>query len=179
MNHKILIAASVCLSLFAAAQSQTDKQKPKPAPASTVSPRDASSGQSSGRVEHLEQKGVIHRDLATRDAASSQALGNKSAQDHWDQTAVSTTTPAVVKPVSSSSDTKAQPRVAVGDVNGDGVADAAASKNSAHATEAATSSAAGASPAQAPRDAATGQASGKRMHKPVVITKESDKSPNH
>jgi hypothetical protein len=110
MNKQILIAASVGLSLFAAAQSQTDKQKPKPAPTTTISPRDASSGQSSGRMEHLEQKGVVHRDLAARDLATGHATGKKTAQDDWhEQNAASSSTPVSVKPASSTSDTNAQP----------------------------------------------------------------------
>ena len=59
-------------------------------------------------------------------------------------------------------------RVAAGDLNGDGLADEAYLKivcadgvlKQAHYT------------VKSPRDAASGQASGKRMHKPVTITKE-------
>jgi hypothetical protein len=175
MNNKILIAASVGLSLFASAQSQTDTQKPKSSTSQTQSPREAASGQASGRSE---QKNVIHRDLSARDVATGQASGNKTAHDDWSQkSAVSTGSPAGVKPVSSSSDTKGSSRVAVVDVNGDGVADVAASKNSAHATEAVTA-ADSPSKVQAQRDVATGQTSGKRQHQPVTITKTSDKSPN-
>ena len=112
MNTKILIAALAGLSVVAAAQSQSDKQK----------------DQASGR---LEEKNVVHRDVAARDVASGHATGKKTAQDDWQQTGA--------KPVSSSSDTKPS-HVAVGDVNGDGRADVAvSSKNSAHATEAAAS----------------------------------------
>jgi hypothetical protein len=160
MNNKILIAASVCLSVFAAAQSQTDQPKPSTAQGSA----------------NLEQKNVVHRDLAARDMATGHASGKKSASDDWtQQNAVSTTHAPTVKPVSSNSGTKAQTRVATGDVNGDGVADKAA-KNSAHATESIT--VATPSKTQSPRDVATGQMSGKRQHQPVVVTKESDKSSN-
>src|ERR1700724_3018246 len=118
MNNKILIAASIGLSLFAAAQSQTDKQKPKPSTTQTQSPRDLASGQSSGRSvdQQTRNSPVIHRDVAPRDIATGQASGKKTAQDDWHQ----------------------QSRVAKGDVNGDGTADVAASKSSAHATESAT-----------------------------------------
>lgn len=170
MNKQILIAASVGLSLFAAAQSQTDKQKPKPAPTTTISPRDLPSGQSSGRTEHLHQEGVIHRDLAARDLATGQASGKKSAQDAWQQQNAAAPS---VKPASSTSETNAQPRVAKGDVNGDG---AAASKNSGHASE--TLDATGSSTAQGQRDVAKGQMSGKRQHQPVSVTKTNDKTPN-
>jgi len=173
MNKQILIAASIGLSLFAAAQSQTDKQKPKPAPTTTVSPRDPSSGQSSGRTEHLHQEGVIHRDLAARDLATGHASGKKSSQDDWQQQkAASASSPAGVKPVSANSDASAQPRVAKGDVNGDG----SASKNSGHANE--TLNASDSSSAQSQRDMATGQMSGKRQHQPVAPIKTNNKVPN-
>jgi len=164
MNTKILIAALAGLSVVAAAQSQTDKQKAKPSTTDTQSPRDAASGQASGR---LEQKNVVHRDLAARDVASGHATGKKTAQDDWQQSGL--------KPVSSSSNTKPS-HVAVGDVNGDGRADLTVSKNSAHATEAAASTASGSSKAQAPRDVASGQTSGKRQHQPVTIMKTTDKT---
>ena len=166
MNNKILIAASIGLSLFAAAQSQTDKQKPKPSTTETQSPRDLASGQASGRSMDQKTKdgGIVHRDVAARDIATGQASGKKTAQDDWHQQ-------SAAKPVSSTSETKATSRVAVGDVNGDGAADVAASKNSAHASESLSTN--GTSPAkvQAPRDAATGQASGKRQHQPMTIIK--------
>lgn len=148
MNAKILIAALASLSVVAAAQSQSDNQK------------DQASG-------HLEQKNVVHRDLAAREVASGHATGKKTAQDDWQQTGA--------KPVSSSSDTKPS-HVAVGDVNGDGRADVAvSSKNSAHATEA-TASTSSSSNVQAPRDVAGGQASGKRQHQPITMTKEVDRA---
>jgi hypothetical protein len=163
MNNKILIAASVSLSLFAAAQSQTDKQKPKPSTTQTQSPRDLASGQASGRSVDQQTKNspVIHRDVAPRDIATGHSSGKKTAQDDWHQQ-------SAAKPVS---ETKAPSRVAVGDVNGDGAADVAASKNSAHASESLSTN--GTSPAkvQAPRDAATGQASGKRQHQPLTVIK--------
>ena len=162
MKNKILIAASVGLSLFATAQSQTDKQKPKPAPTQTQSRRDLASGQASGRRTGQQGKdgGVVHRDLAARDVATGQASGKKTAQDDWQQQ-------SAAKPAS---DTKAPSSVAVGDVNGDGTADVAASKNSAHATEALTTTASP-SKVQAPHDVATGHASGKRQHQPFTISK--------
>jgi len=173
MNNKILIAASVGLSLFAAAQSQTDKQKPKPSTTQTQSPRDLASGQASGRSadQRAKDSGVVHRDLAARDVATGQASGKKTAHDDWHQQ-------NAVKPVSSNSGTKASSRVAVGDVNGDGVADVTASKNSAHATEAAASTTTSPSNVQGSREAATGKATGKRQHQPVAVTKTIDKSPN-
>ncbi|HTZ73545.1 MAG TPA: type VI secretion system tube protein Hcp [Candidatus Aquilonibacter sp.] len=58
------------------------------------------------------------------------------------------------------------------DLNGDAVADR---ESSAPAVSELTASAA-ASKASAPRDAATGISSGRRMHQPLVITKEIDKA---
>jgi type VI protein secretion system component Hcp len=198
MNAKILIAALAGLSLVAAAQSPTDKQKAK---ASTTQP-------------------------ASKDASKYQRLGNKTAQDDWQQTAAkpasgSDTKPTHVAigdvngdgrmdvaasnnsaPAGSSKDQatrdaasgqatgkrqhqpititkevdKASARVATGDVNGDGVPDVAASRNSAHATESATSTASGSSNVQGSRDAASGQMAGKRQHQPMTVKKEVDKT---
>ncbi len=83
-----------------------------------------------------------------------QAPGNKTGMDDWTQ--------KVAKPASSNTGTKPS-QVAVGDVNGDGVPDAVATK-------------AGSSKDQASHDAATGQASGKRQHEPITIVKETDKA---
>jgi hypothetical protein len=98
------------------------------------------------------------KDQAPRDTASGQTSGRRQHQ-----------TIRVIKEVDAAS-----PHVATGDVNGDGAPDAAASKNSAHATEALAT---GSSTGQAPRDAAKGQTTGKRQHQPVTITKEADKAP--
>lgn len=165
MNTRILLAALAGLSVVAAAQSQTNQQKPKSSTTPTQISRDAASGQASGR---LEQKNIVHRDLATRNVATGQAMGNKTAQDDWTQ--------RVAKPGSSSSDTKPS-HVAVGDVNGDGRADVAlSSKGSAHATEAVASTTSVSSKDQSSRDAASGQLTGRRQHQPITITKEVDKA---
>jgi len=164
MNHKILIAVLSGLSLFAVAQSQTDKQKPRPSTSQTQSAPDAASNQA---ASHLEQKNVVHKDLAARNAAQGQPSGNKTGMDDWTQ--------GVAKPASSGSGTKPS-HVSAGDVNGDGMPDAVARKNSGDATGAAASAAVDSSKDQAPRDAASGQASGKRMHQPVTIMKETDKA---
>jgi hypothetical protein len=99
--------------------------------------------------------------------APTQVSRSKSGMDDWTQSAA--------KPAAPSSDAKPS-HVAVGDVNGDGVADAVATKNSGHATEAAASATTGSSKAPAPVDAASGQTSGKRQHEPITITKETDKA---
>ena len=81
MNNKILIAASVGLSLFAAAQSKTDQQKPKPTTTQTQRPKPSDHVSARSTDQKAEGGGVIHRDLAARDVATSQASGNKSAHD--------------------------------------------------------------------------------------------------
>jgi hypothetical protein len=164
MNNKFLIAGLACLSLFAAAQSQQDQTKKTEASTTKVqSPRDHTSGQSSGRT------GIVHRDLAVRESPTRQSTGKTTAQDDWhQQNAASTGNSGSVKTVSAgdlNGDGKAD-RVAKGDVNGDGAADAAAPKNSGHATERQTAT---------PREASSGMATGKRMHKPLTITKETDR----
>ena len=76
--------------------------------------------------------------------------------------------------------------VAVGDLNGDGTADressapsvseATVSKSSPKANIGSQSSGAGAGKVSTAREASSGMATGKRMHKPFVITKEMDKA---
>jgi hypothetical protein len=118
MNHKILIAAIVGLSLASAAQTQPGKQK----------------------------TGTSTTPTQSKHVAKGYVSGGKMAQDDWHQTAKS----------APSSDTKPT-HVVAGDVNGDGRADVMAKD-------------------KAPRDAATRQATGKRMYKPITITKEVDKA---
>jgi hypothetical protein len=144
MKSKILISLSVSLSLFASAQSQTDKQKSKPA---TI------------QVE-------------SRDTASGQASGQKTAHDDWQQPSIATTNSATTKPVSANAAVKTH--VAAGDVNGDGAADSTANKNSAHATESLTGSSTS-SKQQPAQDLASGHPTGKRQHQPVSVGKTSDK----
>jgi Type VI secretion system effector, Hcp len=146
MNSKILVLGFACLSLVAVGQSN-EKQKAA-ASAPVKAPRDAASGQASGKAAS-EQKGVVHRDLAARDAQTGKATGKTTAQDDWHQQ-----------------------RVAIGDVNGDGKADVTAN-GSAHASGNAVINTSH-SNIKSPRDIATGQASGKRQHQPITIRKEVD-----
>jgi len=150
--NKILLVGLVCLSMGAfaqsnAQQSQTGNEK------SVAAPRDAASGQASGKRMHKPM--LVHRDLAARDQATGQASGKTAT--------------------SSSNSAGSTTQVATGDVDGDGKADVTTVKNSGHATEkdAVLHSS---SSVQSPRDAATGQASGKRQHKPITVTKEVDKA---
>src|SRR5260370_33189350 len=85
LNNKILIAASVGLSLFAAAQRQTDTQKPKPSTTQTQSPRDLASAQPSGRSadQRAKDSAGVHRELAAREVATRHASGKNTT--HHDQ----------------------------------------------------------------------------------------------
>lgn len=161
MHNKFLVIGLTALSLAAAAQSQSNDKKNKPSnPSQVQSPRDLATGQASGR---LEKKGIVHRDLAARDAATGQASGKKTAQDDGQQKVASTDNSATTQ------------RVATADVNGDGVADQAASKNSAHATENLNATTNTGSSVQTARETSSGMASGRRQHQPVKISKEADK----
>jgi hypothetical protein len=155
MNNKILVVGFACLSLFAAAQSSPDGSKQKSSDSTPVaSPRDAASGQASGKRMHkpLTIQKVADEDVAARGVAPDKAVGKKMAADNWQ---------APVARSSQPQNAQAGVRVAKGDVNGDGKADVAATPNSASTVK--------------PRDASTGQASGKRMHSDITITKQADK----
>jgi hypothetical protein len=116
-------------------------------------PRDMATGQASGKRQY--QPVVIRKvsddGAAGREQQSPKASG-KTAQDDWQA-------PAAAK-TSAPANSNGQTRVATGDVNGDGKADAAI--NTSHSNIKNT------------KDAASGQASGKRMHGDVVVTKTTD-----
>jgi hypothetical protein len=120
-------------------------------------PRDLATGQASGKRQYapvIIRKVSDDEGMAAREQQSPKATG-KTAQDDW-------TTPAAAKtnaPAGSSS----QPRVATGDVNGDGKADAAI--NNSHSN------------IKNSKDAATGQTTGKRQHGDIAITKEAGPAP--
>ena len=67
-----------------------------------------------------------------------------------------------------------QPRVATGDVNGDGRADVTATTPTTNNGQNSNAINNSHSNIKQPRDLATGQASGKRQHEPVTIRKEVD-----
>ncbi|MBZ5682589.1 MAG: hypothetical protein LAO24_21055 [Acidobacteriia bacterium] len=155
MTSKILIVGFACLSAVALAQSDGSQQKtasPSQAPSAkeVTSPRDAASGQASGKRMHKPLP-VTQEDATAREASTGKATGR---------------TAAVGKP--------ALARVAAGDVNGDGKADVAA-KNSGHASEQMTSASSTNSDVRSPRDVATGQASGKRTQPPASKEPEAKK----
>lgn len=188
MTKKVLIAALAGLSLLAVAQTQSNDNK------NTAKPATDGSVQASGQTTaHLPTKGVIHRDLAAREASSGMATGKTAVADtdgdgHSDRAVkpsydVKSSTKGRVaagdvngdgtadRTAGSGYNVKNQTgaRVAAGDVNGDGHADVAASSNSGGSTKPATAS--GQAGVKSPRDLSSGMPTGKRQHQPMTITK--------
>jgi hypothetical protein len=100
--------------------------------------------QTNGQTNRESSAPSVSEVVVTKTSAS-----KTTAQDDWQ-------TPA--KTQTSNGSTNQQPRVATGDVNGDGKADAAI--NNSHSN------------IKNSKDVATGQASGKRQHEPVTFQKE-------
>jgi hypothetical protein len=168
MTNKILVVGFVCLSLAAVAQSNDDK---KQAPSSTevASPRDAASGQASGKRMHkpVTVTAEVGVDATSKDAAKP---AKKTAADDWQAQAKS--------PKSTSVPTVK--RVATGDVNGDGKADAAAAPSGQASGQPTGQNSAinnSHSNVKSPRDVATGQANGKRAQSPAAGTKDQNAPP--
>jgi hypothetical protein len=160
MNKILMAGALACLSAVAVAQSDQTKDK-APAQDQRATAREAASGQASGKRMHKPV--TVTAEDSAREVSTGKATGKTMAQDDWHTSSAKTADPKTGN---------TQVRVATGDVNGDGVADANA-KNSGHATETMTAAPASSNVTQ-PRDLATGQASGKRQHQPVTVSKESD-----
>jgi FG-GAP repeat len=121
-------------------------------------PRDLATGQASGKRQYapvIIRKVSDDEGMAAREQQSPKATG-KTAQDDWQTPAAKTSNGA---PASSGGQT----RVATGDVNGDGKADAAI--NNSHSN------------IKNSKDAATAQTTGKRQHSDITITKQSDAAP--
>jgi FG-GAP repeat protein len=119
-------------------------------------PRDLATGQASGKRQYAPvtiRKVSDDESMAAREQQSPKATG-KSAQDDWQTPAAKTAAPA---------NSNGQTRVATGDVNGDGKADAAI--NNSHSN------------IKNSKDAATGQTTAKRQHSDITITKHSDEAP--
>src|SRR6266496_2136112 len=137
MNKKILIAGFACLSMIAVAQSSGNKDQSASA-TKDVKPRDVATGQASGKRQYqpmIIRKVTEDDPNAAREAQSPKATGKTSAQDDWHATSKTSNTsvsPADVNQdgvaavrESPSLPSKGQTRVATGDVNRDGKADAA------------------------------------------------------
>jgi len=118
-----------------------------------TAPRDMATGQASGKRQYapvIIRKVSDDEGMAAREQQSPKATGKATAHDDWQAPAAKTSNGA---PAGSSGQT----RVAAGDVNGDGKADAAI--NNSHSN------------IKNSKDAATGQATGKRQHSDITITK--------
>ena len=149
MINKILVVGFACLSLAAVAQSDSNKKKDTEA-VTTASPRDAVSGQATGKRQHKPL--MVTAEEGANAATSSKPEGTsqpnkKSASDDWQAKSSATGTPAV-KPVST------------GDLDGDGKVSVKPAVSSSP------------SEVKSPRDLASGQASGKRaQQQPAPSTK--------
>lgn len=158
MSNKILIVGVLaCLSAVAVAQSDQSNEKAT-AQNQVATPRDAASGQASGKRMH---KPMTVTAEAGREASTGKATG-KTANDDWQTPVAKSSQPKT---------TQGQSRVAVGDVNGDGKADMAAPKNPGQATAQNAAASSTSSDVKSPRDISTGQMSGKRQHDSVTVTK--------
>ena len=123
-----------------------------------TTPRDLATGQASGKRQYnpVVIRKVSDDDSAAREQQSPKATGkalngNKSASDDWTATTAKS---------NGSTGSSGQTRVATGDVNGDGKADAAI--NTSHSN------------IKNSKDAATAQMTGKRQHSDITITKSTD-----
>jgi hypothetical protein len=183
MKTKILVAGLACLSMLAAAQ-QSEEKVEQPVSHEVKTPRDAASGQASGRkADHTAASDASAG--TARETGSGMPTGKTTATDDWQSQATTTSGDPHMKNVSTGdtngdqtmvresptrassglreSPTKAstgKTSVTAGDVDGDGRADKTAASDGV----------------KSPRDAATGQASGKRQHAPVKVTKEVESS---
>lgn len=150
MSNKILmVGALACLSAVAVAQADQSKEK-APTQEQVTAPRDAQSGQASGKRMHKPM--TVTAEVGAQAAEPSKPT-TKSAMDDWQAPAAKTSQPKI---------TENNKAVAAGDVNGDGKADVAAPSSS--------------SDVKSPRDMATGQSSGKRQHEPVVTPAKATES---
>jgi FG-GAP repeat protein len=187
MKSKILVVGFACLSLTAVAQSN-GSQNQASSPSQVKAPRDAASGQSSGKRMHKPL--VFKQDATAPEAATGKATGKTMAHDDWQaRTAKSSDTKgqnvsagdvnrdATADRSKTPPSSTGQTRVATGDVNGDGRADVAATKSSGHATEQNAVINNSHSNIKNARDVSTGQASGKRQHSNLTVVKDSDKAP--
>jgi hypothetical protein len=183
----------------AVAQS-TEEQDQASKSSQVQAPRDAASGQASGKRMHKPQN-TMQREAGTgkasgktmaqddsqgkaaasssepqsNDASSGDGNGQQPAGVRESPSKASTglrESPSKASPKLRESPSKPSQQVSAGDVDGDGVADEAAAKDAGQASEQPATINTSHSNIKAPRDAASGQATGKRQHKPVKIVKE-------
>lgn len=147
---KILIVGFACLSLLAVAQT-SGNSKTAARNTTATAPRDAASGQASGK------RGSTSRESSTPSVSEVTA---KAPTNNGRESSQPSVSEATAKAPSGK-----QGHVVAGDVNGDGMPDIAASKGSSNNAGQTIH-----------RDVATGQASGKRQHQPIQIKKEIDKA---
>jgi hypothetical protein len=136
-----------------------------------TAPRDLATGQASGKRQYqpiIIRKMTDDDPNAAREAPSPKATGKTTAEDDWHATTKTGNTSVSPADVnhdgaavreSPSLPSKGQTRVATGDINGDGKADAAI--NNSHSN------------IKNGRDLATGQASGKRQQQNTTDSKDS------
>ena len=142
MKSKILVVGFALLSVFAVAQSNDNKTDA--AKKSSDTKQGTAAPSSKAAVKMTPEK--VEAGSESLKTASEVSTGKATGK---------------VSKISAHDDWNAQ-RVAAGDVNGDGKADAATSSSS---------------DVKSPRDAATGQASGKRQHQPVSLDKQDEQKP--
>jgi hypothetical protein len=183
MKTKILVAALACLSMAAVAQQSSSEQKPSPKASQATSAREAASGKATGKT--TAQDDWHQQSAASSSDAQLKPVSSQSGQPASDDATMVRESPTKASsglresptkastglresPTKAStgslreSPTKQSVQVSVGDVNGDGSPDKAASSSS-HTTV-------------QPRDAASGMPTGKRQHNPISVTKEVDKA---
>jgi hypothetical protein len=163
MSNKILIVGALAvMSAVAVAQSDQSKDKAR-AQEQSVAPRDAASGQATGKRVHNPM--TVTKGGSARETDPGKATGKPMASDDWQTSAAKTTQPKIVENKS---------QVAVGEINGDGKADLAAPNKPGQATVQNTSGSSASSDVKSPRDVATGQSTGRRQHEPTTATKDSE-----
>lgn len=157
MKNKILITALACVSVAAFGQSSNSAQS------SSTGSKAVSQPAGSNASLNSSDKTAAPRDIATGHASGKRQYQpvttqqTNTGQSDRESSSPSVSEVVVTKPAASDA-----PRVATGDVNGDGRADVAI--NTSHSN------------IKNSKDVATGQASGKRQHDPLTIKKEVDAS---
>lgn len=147
---KILVVGFACMTLLAVAQTNGNGVAASKNTKAAVS-RDAASGHATGKRSSSDRESSAPS-VSEVTAKAPVASGRESSQPSVSE--------ATVKAPS-----EAQKHVAIGDVNGDGMPDRAASRGSSSSKGQTANS-----------DVARGQASGKRQHQPLQIKKEIDKA---